>query len=162
MSCNESFCAAFQRRADAEALMRGSGNYREIRGRVWFYQLQDGVLVRAEFSGLPKSRGDCAEPIFALHIHEGGACAPGESDPFASAGAHYDPRGCMHPYHAGDLPPLLGVNGRAFSAFLTDRFTVKELLGRTVIIHALHDDFATQPAGASGERMACGVIIGRG
>jgi Cu-Zn family superoxide dismutase len=31
-------------------------------------------------------------------------------------------------------------------------------MGRAVIIHRDADDMKTQPAGASGERIACGII----
>lgn len=81
-------------------------------------------------------------------------------DPFADAMSHYDPRGCAHPYHAGDLPPLFGNNSFALSVFLTDRFSVHEVIGRTVIIHDHPDDFTTQPSGNSGTKIACGVICG--
>lgn len=50
------------------------------------------------------------------------------------------------------------ADSKAFSAFLTDRFTVKEILNRTVVIHSRPDDFTTQPSGNSGEKIACGVI----
>lgn len=56
------------------------------------------------------------------------------------------------------MPPLFSNRGYAFQAFLTDRFTVLEILGRTVIIHDGTDDFTSQPAGNAGARIACGVI----
>ena len=77
---------------------------------------------------------------------------------FADAMSHYNPMGCEHPYHAGDLPPLFGSNGSALLLFLTDRFSVKEVIGKTVIIHDRPDDFTTQPSGNSGTKIACGVI----
>ena len=38
------------------------------------------------------------------------------------------------------------------------RFTVEEIVGKTVIIHSNADDFTTQPSGNSGEKIACGII----
>ena len=40
----------------------------------------------------------------------------------------------------------------------TDRFSVNEIIGRTVVIHSDPDDFHTQPAGNAGKKIACGVI----
>ena len=66
--------------------------------------------------------------------------------------------GCPHPCHTGDLPPLLAWDGRAFLIVRTGRFRLADVIGRTVVIHAMPDDFATQPSGHSGEKIACGVI----
>ena len=41
---------------------------------------------------------------------------------------------------------------------LTDRFNVDEIIGKTVVIHLMLEDFKTQPSGNSGEKIACGVI----
>lgn len=78
--------------------------------------------------------------------------------PFPLSGAHYNPGECEHPHHAGDLPPLFGCNGYAVSIFLTDRFLVDDVIGKTLILHDRPDDFKTQPAGDAGEKIACGVI----
>ena len=154
----DDFCSVFRRRADAVAFINGSPDFPKIKGRVLFYQLRNGVVVRADVTDLPKGTGDCDKPIFAFHIHSGGECSGNKTDPFANADGHYNPENCPHPYHAGDLSPLFGVNGKAFSAFLTDRFNVREVLGRTVIIHLKPDDFMTQPSGNAGEKIACGII----
>ena len=42
--------------------------------------------------------------------------------------------------------------------FLTNRFRVEEILGKTVIIHDSPDDFTSQPAGNAGKKIACGMI----
>ena len=56
------------------------------------------------------------------------------------------------------MPPLFANAGYAFLVFYTDRFTVPEVVGRTVVIHDMPDDFTTQPAGNSGKKIACGVV----
>lgn len=139
-------------RPQAAACIAGGGEFPGVTGAVRFYQTGGGVIVWAEVSGLPGT----PPQIFGFHIHEGGGC--GGDTPFADAMAHYNPAGAEHPYHAGDLPPLFGSGGRALSVFLTDRFTVGEVIGRTVIIHDRPDDFTTQPSGNSGTKIACGVI----
>lgn len=138
--------------------VRGSEGYPKLRGTVRFYQTKYGTLVAAEIFGLPKKTEECHDQIFAFHIHEGHECAGDCTDPFADSMSHYNPQGCEHPYHAGDLPPLFGNNGYAFSVFLTDRFCAREIAGRTLIIHRNPDDFTTQPSGNAGEKIACGVI----
>ncbi|MBQ9112502.1 MAG: superoxide dismutase family protein [Clostridia bacterium] len=152
------FGGILRRRPTAQASVRGSDRYPEIYGTVEFYETPFGVMVAAQISGLPSPVGDCYSPVFGFHIHGGGSCTGNADDPFANAGMHYDPRRCPHPYHAGDLPPLFGADGYAFSMFLTDRFTVDEIIGKTVIIHSRPDDFTTQPSGNSGVKMACGRI----
>ncbi|MBQ8859079.1 MAG: superoxide dismutase family protein [Clostridia bacterium] len=154
------FGALLRHRPEALAIVDGDEAHPNIRGVVRFYGTRYGVLVVAEIEGLPTRGGACDSPIFALHIHEGDACRGTADDPFAAAKGHYNPHGCPHPYHAGDLPPLFGCNGYAFLCVLTDRFTVEEVLGRTVVIHASPDDFTTQPAGNAHGRIACGVIQG--
>ncbi len=142
----------------AVAVMQGGPRNRQLGGTVKFYQTGEGVLVVADVLGLPVSADACAPDFFALHIHGGGNCSGNDEDPFADAGTHYDPSGCPHPAHAGDMPPILSVDGRAFLVFLTDRFTVSEVIGKTVIIHDRPDDFTTRPSGNAGAKIACGVI----
>lgn len=145
----------------AWATLRGSRAYPDLQGTVRFYEHSRGVLVVTEVIGLPASPNPCESPIFALHIHEGGVCTGSEQDPFADAGMHYNPMNCPHPYHAGDMPPLFGVNGYAYGAFVTDRFTIRDIVGRSVILHGSPDDCTTQPSGNAGEKIACGEIMGR-
>ena len=152
------FVSFLRKVPSAAAVIQGSSKYPEIRGRVWFYQTRYGVLIAAEIFGLPDSKNECLSPVFAFHIHAGSSCSGNEEDPFADTGEHYNPDNCSHPYHAGDMPPLFGNNGYAFEVFFTDRFFVKEILGKTVIIHSKPDDFTTQPSGNAGEKIACGEI----
>ena len=131
------------------AVIYGGEWSRPLRGTVKFFQMPGGVLVEAEITGLP------GNGFYGFHIHEGGNCdGPG----FAATGKHYDPTNMPHPMHVGDLPPLLSAGGKAYMMVLTDRFSLREILGRTVVIHSKPDDFSTQPSGNSGVKIACGVI----
>jgi len=144
---------------DAVAIIRGSTEHPGIRGLVRFYQTPSGVYVITSVTGLPRGTSACESPIYAMHIHEGGSCeGRNETENFSLAGAHYNPKGCAHPHHAGDLPPLFSAGGVAMSSVLTDRFTAREIVGKTIVIHSGVDDFMTQPSGNSGKRIACGVI----
>ena len=141
------------------AVVRGSAKYPDIQGSVEFFPAGSGTWVRADISGLPSSKEPCSGRFFGFHIHAGGSCSGTASEPFANALGHYNPADCPHPNHAGDLPPLLGADGHAFTIFLTNRFVVDDIIGKTVIIHANPDDFHTQPSGNAGEMMACGEIV---
>ena len=152
------FLRCIKSRPAAQAIIRGSEYYSNIRGKVMFYNTLSGVLIRAEITGLPKGMGNCDNPIFAFHIHSGNACSGNHTDMFADVGTHFNSYNCPHPYHAGDLPPLFSANGNAVLEVLTDRFTLSQIIDKTVIIHSAPDDFTTQPSGNAGEKIACGVI----
>ena len=152
------FTSLLHRKPHAKALIFGSKKYPSVIGSVSFYHTPCGVLVASEIRGLPTSSEKCNCPVFGFHIHEVGCCTGKSDDPFADVSLHYNPNNCPHPYHAGDLPPLFGANGYAFSVFLTNRFTLGEIIGKAVIIHASPDDFTSQPSGNAGEKMACGRI----
>lgn len=144
----------------AIAKIKGSSDYPNLHGTVTFKQTRSGVLVTAEVCGLP-CENKCNSEIFAFHIHNGTCCTGNSKDPFADADAHYNPGNCPHPYHAGDLPPLFSNRGYAYMSVLTDRFTVKEIIGKVIIIHDQVDDFTTQPSGNAGTKIACGKIVGK-
>lgn len=103
-----------------------------------------------------------------IHIHETGRCDP----TFAAAGAHYNPAGKKHGLsnpqgaHAGDLPDLT-VNEAGDGRLSTTthmvtlspgKATLFDQDGSALVIHAGPDDQMTDPAGNSGDRIACGVI----
>ena len=75
--------------------------------------------------------------FYACHIHALGDCCTGGDVAFHCAGPHYDPEGREHPNHAGDLPVLLSSGGRALSLVYTGRFQPGQVLGRSVVLHAL-------------------------
>jgi len=144
------------------AEIRGSIAYPSLHGLANFYQISNGVLLFVRATGLPSSTVSCGPTFFGLHIHEGGSCTGTNADPFADVGPHYNPLRCAHPRHAGDLPPLIENQGEAFMLVILNSFTIQEVIGRSLIIHASPDDFTTQPTGASGERIGCGQIIQNG
>lgn len=142
----------------AYAEITGNPGNGEITGIVRFYPAYGGVLVNAEIYGLPTSDTDCADNIFGFHIHEGNSCTGNSSDPYADAGQHFNPALCPHPAHKGDMIPLFGVQGFAWMMYYTERFSIPDIIGRTVIIHDKPDDFTSQPSGNSGSKIACGTI----
>ncbi len=161
LSCGNSqihLLSILHQRPQAAARIAGSKSYPDISGKVRFYQTGAGVIIWAEINGLPCSEDPCHGQIFGFHIHGGSECEGNMEDPFADAMSHYNPSGCEHPHHAGDLPPLFGNNGFAFSMFLTNRFSINGVTGRTILIHSQPDDFTTPPSGNSGTKIACGVI----
>lgn len=145
---------------DAQAVIRGSHLYPELYGVVFFCQMPYGVFINAQFHGLPSvSETNAAINRFlGFHIHEFGNCAQNADSEFERTGNHYNPDDSSHPNHRGDLPPILNCNGYAWQSFLTDAFSVQEIIGRSIVVHAMPDDFMTQPSGNSGAKIGCGVI----
>lgn len=152
------------RRPDAIAYIKGGPLAPHINGTALFYQLEDSVYISTYVEGMPIQLPNGEPSSFhGFHIHQYGNCTVGDpNDPFQAAGGHFNPENLPHPQHAGDLPPLLAVNGPLFgSAYLgvvTNRFQLKDVVGLSMIIHQNLDDFTTQPSGNSGPRWACGII----
>lgn len=142
----------------ARAEIRGGKKYPKIRGVVNFRQTNKGVLITAKVYNLPSKNEKGKRGVFGFHIHEGTACTGNKQDEFADAKAHYNPENYTHPNHAGDLPPLFENNGYAYMNVLTNRFELKDIIGKAIIIHSMPDDFTSQPSGNSGEKIACGII----
>ena len=136
---------------DAVAEIRGGVEVPQLTGCVQFYQENECVLIVARVSSLPESETG----FFGFHIHQGESCSGTD---FSGTGSHYNPMEQAHPKHAGDLPPLLACQGNVYRSVKTDRFSVNEIIGRTVVIHSDSDDFHSQPAGNAGKKIACGVI----
>lgn len=153
------YMSALRRQPNAAAVISGKGDYCNIKGMLRFYQLRNCTLVALDISGLPTVYDKCMSPVFGFHIHEGECCTGNETDPYADTKAHFDMCENDHPYHSGDMPPIFSCNGSGFMIFITDRFCVRDIVGRTVVIHAHPDDFHTQPSGNSGAKIACGEIM---
>jgi len=145
----------------ADAVLVGSDG--KTIGNVALSQLVRGVRVFAQAADLPPGQ-------HAFHIHETGEC---QTPDFESAGGHFNPTDEQHGwdnpqgYHAGDFPNIhVQDDGRLAVEYFTDAVTLREgeetsLFdddGAAIVIHAGADDYRTDPAGAAGERIACGVI----
>lgn len=122
-----------------------------------------GVLIRLEVE-------DLGPGIHGFHIHETGRC---DGPDFGSAGGHFAPRGHAHGIlhengsHAGDLLNLvvpesgrLEVERLATGVALQPgaQASLMDEDGSALVIHAGADDYASQPSGGGGPRVACGVI----
>jgi superoxide dismutase, Cu-Zn family len=95
-----------------------------------------------------------------------------EGPDFKSAGGHFNPdskkHGLENPegHHAGDNPNFtVGSNGKAHFKWEdkdvnlgTDGHSLFSGGGTSIVVHANADDQKTDPAGNSGDRIACGVI----
>ncbi|MHA3978497.1 superoxide dismutase family protein [Halovulum sp. GXIMD14794] len=129
-------------------------------GTVTFMESDQGVLIRAELTGL-------SEGWHGFHLHETGSCDPD----FAAAGDHYNPDGAGHgllagaDHHAGDLPNIwVTADGMAKADVFTSDVTLQvdgdatlnDNDGTAVIVHENPDSYG-EDAGAGG-RIACGVV----
>ena len=142
----------FRKCPDAAARIHGGADAPQLSGCVQFYQERKCVLIVARITGLPKEN---ETGFFGFHIHQGENCSGMN---FPGTGGHYSQADQIHPKHAGDLPPLLACQENAYLSVRTNRFSVNDIIGRTVVIHSDPDDFHSQPAGNAGQKIACGII----
>ena len=130
-----------------------------INGRLILTETDHGVSITAHVEGAPAG-------AHGFHIHEFGDCS---SDDFKSAGGHFNPAAVPHggpadlERHAGDLGNIeIGEAGQGHLELSSDIVTLGEgansVIGKGVILHAGEDDLVSQPTGAAGARLACGVI----
>ena len=123
-----------------------------------------GVIVELHLKNLPPGQ-------HAVHFHATAKC---EAPDFKSAGGHFNPAGKKHGLenpegpHNGDMPNIMVRSNRTAKAKLTDRDVTlgasseaNSLFangGTAIVVHEKADDMKTDPAGNSGNRIACGVI----
>ncbi|MFB0516257.1 MAG: superoxide dismutase family protein [Candidatus Neomarinimicrobiota bacterium] len=127
-------------------------------GMVTFTRTDEGIRIVAHLHGLePGPHG--------FHIHEYGDCSAPDG---TSAGGHFNPTGAPHggpaddQRHLGDLGNVTADESGHASLEVVDAHLSLEgphsILGRAVVLHTQADDLTSQPSGAAGARIACGVI----
>ncbi len=120
-----------------------------------------GVLIAIEVNGLPESKW------VAFHVHQTGSCD--HTTGHESAGGHFNPMNVPHGYlaeggpHAGDMPnqyvPADGIlRAQVFNSAVSLEGGGAAIKGKALMIHANPDDYAGQPSGNAGKRLACAVI----
>jgi Cu-Zn family superoxide dismutase len=131
-------------------------------GDVSVRETATGVLMTIRLRGV-------AAGVHGLHVHEVGRCEPPS---FESAGAHFNPTDAPHGFHQakgphlGDLPNVHveqggGLEVEVFAKGMTLKPGETSLMdkdGSAIVVHAGADDYTSDPAGESGDRIACGVI----
>ncbi|MGC4130266.1 MAG: superoxide dismutase family protein [Bergeyella sp.] len=130
----------------------------ETQGTVKF--TQTGKTVKMDIMAYKLSPG-----IHAVHIHEKGDCSSADG---TSAGGHWNPAGNDHGkwesehFHMGDIGNITAdKDGTSRFVFSTDKWCLgckdesKNILEKSLIIHAAKDDFHTQPTGNAGGRVGC-------
>ena len=132
-----------------------------ISGKVIFKEVNGKVKMEATINNLKQGN-------HAIHIHEKGDCSSADAK---SAGGHWNPTNQIHgkwnipPFHSGDIGNI-NPNGdsKGYIKRETDLWCIgcddksKDILGKAIIIHEGPDDFSSQPSGAAGARIGCGVI----
>jgi superoxide dismutase, Cu-Zn family len=132
----------------------------EVEGEIRFEQSNGEVTVSGRVINLTPG-------LHGFHVHEVGDCSAPDAE---SAGGHFNPFGTDHgapgtpPHHVGDLGNLEADESgvaeyQATLEFLTLRAGEQNsIIGRSVIVHEQADDLTSQPTGAAGGRLACGVV----
>ncbi len=134
-----------------------------VSGTLALAPLHGGVRITGDIGGLsPGSHG--------FHIHEAGDCSAADA---TSAGGHFNPTGSGHgragtaTHHAGDIDNILAdASGVAHVDVQLRGVSLggsanTDIVGRALVVHAAPDDYRSQPAGNSGARIGCGVILVR-
>lgn len=130
-------------------------------GEVLLWDQGTGVALQLKLH-------DLSPGVHAIHFHQVPKC---EGSDFKSAGGHFNPEKKKHGFdnpeghHAGDMKNFtVDAKGKASARLEDADATLKDgphsLLsdGAAIVVHAKADDYKTDPAGNSGDRIACGVI----
>jgi len=132
----------------------------ELTGKALFLNEPGQVALQIDIENAPPGE-------LAVHIHETGDCSAPDG---TSAGSHWNPTDEAHgkwedgAFHLGDIGNVvIGDDGTGAITMTTGRWSmgtgeVNDVLGKAIIVHEQADDFNTQPTGAAGKRIGCGVI----
>ena len=132
-----------------------------VTGMAVFIQNGDQITLTIEIQ-------NASPGIHAVHIHENGDCSAPDG---TSAGGHWNPTGVAHgkwgegEFHLGDIGNItVGEDGTGSIELTTDLWEIGtgsdvDVVGKGIIVHAGADDFTSQPSGAAGARIGCGVIV---
>jgi Cu-Zn family superoxide dismutase len=160
LAASPSLAAATKARAVAHMKALDGGNA----GTIDLSQTNHGTLIVFDLHGLPPG-------AHGIHIHTSGNCDT--KTKFTSAGPHFSPEPKNHGFmakggpHAGDLPNQFAApDGSLHASTISNMFALgngkKSIFdrdGASIIVMAKADDYASQPAGGGGDRIACGVIM---
>lgn len=145
---------------EAKAVI-GSSNDSGISGEAVFTQKDDQITLIVDIK-------NASPGLHAAHIHEHGDCSAPDG---TSAGGHWNPTGVAHgkwgegEFHLGDIGNIMvGEDGTGSISLTTDLWEIGtgsdvDVVGKSIIVHAGADDFISQPSGAAGARIGCGVIV---
>lgn len=126
----------------------------DVSGWITFTKAGDGVHVQAELTGLSDKK-------HGFHIHMYGDCS---AEDYSSAGGHYNPAHEAHGAptdsvrHMGDMGNITANGDSATLDYTDSTIQISKIVGRAIIVHEGTDDLTSQPSGAAGARIACGVI----
>ena len=139
----------------------GSSNDSGVSGEAIFTQNDDQITLRIGIQGATPG-------LHGVHIHEKGDCSAPDG---TSAGGHWNPTGVAHgkwgegEFHLGDIGNMMvEEDGTGSISLTTDLWEIGtgsdiDVVGKGIIVHAGADDFTSQPSGAAGSRIGCGVIL---
>jgi Cu-Zn family superoxide dismutase len=140
--------AVFRGKVEGEVVIRNKG--------------KKSITIKARFTKLPKGK-------HGFHIHKAGDL---RGEGCKGACEHYDiGNHCHGDYrsmerHTGDLGNIEMKRGRCNKTYTIKNTSVKDLWGRSLIVHADEDDLGkgvfpdSMVTGHSGARIAC-AILGR-
>jgi Cu-Zn family superoxide dismutase len=132
----------------------------QLTGMATFSEMDGTVTLQLDVQNVTPG-------VHAVHLHEIGDCSAEDG---TSAGGHWNPTVVDHgewgadPFHLGDIGNfVVGQDGTGYVQLTTNLWSIStgadnDVVGRSIIVHAGEDDLTSQPSGAAGGRIGCGVI----